>query len=253
MDRRLPPRERWPEWFSDDGSSSSDDEPPLGDEAGEMFLETIFGLMFSGQLSAKSVCVLCYWAHKAGASERIGKVGFRPNASSTGHYQRHLDSVLQTNVGKKSEWHTIKVPSRSKAWAVRQVRDVPVLLPYAELEAEATETRAFDAELAIANTQRQLPNLYYTHPARAEPHGARKPLYIPTAMFVDGVPTIRGDGCIGFWLINLISQKRHLCCVLRKRGVCGCGCAGWCSYYDVLDVFDGRLTLWRAVSTRIRW
>ena len=39
------------------------------------------------------ISVLCWYASKAGMSDDVRRIGFRPDAPS-GHYRRHLDSVL---------------------------------------------------------------------------------------------------------------------------------------------------------------
>ena len=56
-------------------------------------------------------------------------------------------------------------------------------------------------------------------------------LVYPIAIYIDGVPYSHTDGVIGWWLINLITQRRYLISILRKRNFCRCGCRGWCSIY----------------------
>ena len=51
----------------------------------------------------------------------------------------------------------------------------------------------------------------------------------PLALYVDGVPFQRRDSLIAFYVYNLVTQVRHLMAVLRKSGICTCGCQGWCS------------------------
>ena len=40
---------------------------------------------------------------------------------------------------------------------------------------------------------------------------------VPLGWYMDGVAFVRRDSCLGFWLINLVSNRRHLLMVLRKR------------------------------------
>ena len=51
----------------------------------------------------------------------------------------------------------------------------------------------------------------------------------PAAMFVDGVPFTKRDGCLAFYTFNLVSGVRHLNGVLRRSAMCRCGCRGWCT------------------------
>ena len=53
------------------------------------------------------------------------------------------------------------------------------------------------------------------------------------ALYVDGAPHSQTDSVVGFWVINLVTQRRHLTAVLRKRNGCTCGCKGWCSLYAI--------------------
>ena len=72
-----------------------DDEPFNPDECGpeeaaEFFLEQMVSMMMSGEkTSAKSVCIACFWAAKAGAVH-LKPWGLKPGSSS-GNFQKHLD------------------------------------------------------------------------------------------------------------------------------------------------------------------
>ena len=56
-------------------------------------------------------------------------------------------------------------------------------------------------------------------------------MVLPLALYVDGVPYSSTDSVIGIWMYNLVSERRHLLALLKKRNACRCGCRGWCSYY----------------------
>ena len=75
----------------------SDDELPLvpelsPEEAGVELVELLTELYFNGKLTAKHLCTLAWWAHKSGIAS-AKSLAFRPDAQS-GHFRRHLDSVL---------------------------------------------------------------------------------------------------------------------------------------------------------------
>eukprot|EP00959_Pyramimonas_sp_CCMP1952_P198842 4158910-Pyramimonas_sp.AAC.1 len=69
---------------------------------------------------------------------------------------------------------------------------------------------------------------------------------IPVGAHVDGVAYIqraagRRDSAVGFWLINLISAKRHLLCALRKSDECQCGCRAWRALFPLLSCIRWQL------------
>ena len=39
----------------------------------------------------------------------------------------------------------------------------------------------------------------------------------------------RRDSVTGYWLVNLLTGRRHLFFTMRKKNMCRCGCKGWCS------------------------
>eukprot|EP00972_Heterocapsa_arctica_P062347 9190396-Heterocapsa_arctica.AAC.1 len=98
----------WEREGSDDESSVNE---PSGDEAGDIYVGYLLDLLYKGKISAKDACHLCYWAHLSGASSQVGRAGFPPNKNS-GHYQRHIDSILQTQM--HAEWYTVDVPGHNK-------------------------------------------------------------------------------------------------------------------------------------------
>ena len=129
--------------WEDNSDQPSDDEGPWGEEAGDIFANFVLDLQYQGKVSAKYACLLCYWAHRAGAPEAVGRLGFRPNAQS-GQYQRHLDTVLETKM--HSQWYTVEVPGHNKHEQSRVLRKTPVLLPYDELVEEVAATPGFPAD-----------------------------------------------------------------------------------------------------------
>ena len=73
------------------------------------------------------------------------------------------------------------------------------------------------------------PSLSHLNPIARTPG----PPALPLALYLDGVPTTKRDGILGFWLYNVCTRRRHLICVLRKSSLCHCGCRGWCSVHSV--------------------
>ena len=218
----LPLLEPWHAW--DDSDQSDDGDAPWDEEAGGVFVNMVLDLQYKGKLSAKDVCLLCFWAHRSGAPAKVGEIGFRPNAQS-GQYQKHLDAVLETKM--HSDWYTVDVPVHNKHDQSRVIRKSPVLLPFDELAEEVANTHGFQQVLSTKVANGELSDLYHNHPN----HTADTD--VPIGLFVDGVPTVKKDSCIGFFVFNVVTNARFLCAILRKRSLCHCGCRGWCSYYAI--------------------
>lgn len=96
------PERQWeePERESSSEDPDNDEEPEAeasAEECGEIFVQFVMSMYFSGGLSAKNACTLCWWAGKAGARGPVSEYGFRPNAP-TRHYARHIDLVEKIDV-----------------------------------------------------------------------------------------------------------------------------------------------------------
>ena len=74
---------------------------------------------------------------------------------------------------------------------------------------------------------------------------------LPVAVFMDGVACSHTDSVLGVWAINMISQKRHLVALIRKRQMCKCGCQGWCSQFPLMTLL--RWSLEAMVDGRYVW
>ena len=214
-----------------DGFWESEREPmdPLeatGDEAGALLCQFLLDMHLSGNLSAKSLCVICWFASRAGASGAdVASDAYRQNAQS-GHFQRHLDTCLGINMRHELSWrYRVHLPSSHKHDLSRTSHETLVTCPH---EAMATEVSKDPSILERVSTT-HWPHLYWQNPIvrdSAEP-------VIPMALYLDGVPTTNRDGALGFWMYNLITLKRTLVAVLRKSYLCACGCSGWCSLHPI--------------------
>eukprot|EP00969_Alexandrium_andersonii_P071158 3141743-Alexandrium_andersonii.AAC.1 len=57
---------------------------------------------------------------------------------------------------------------------------------------------------------------------------------LPIALYMDGLPYTITDSVVGVWLQCLISKRRVLVAVVRKRLACRCGCRGWDTFDPVM-------------------
>ena len=71
----------------------------------------------------------------------------------------------------------------------------------------------------------------------------------PLSLYLDGIGFTKKDSVIGFFLVNMATNKRHLLISLRKACLCRCGCGGWRTlspifswlHYCFLDVSLSRI------------
>ena len=107
--------------------------------------------------------------------------------------------------------YVFKVPCTSKRAVGRATHQLNALVPTEELQDEFNNTPDMRDQLETAINSKQLPSSYDSHPIVM---GSPDPV-VPLSLFIDGVPYSNTDGVIGFWLANLITQRRHLIIALR--------------------------------------
>ena len=201
----------------------------LPEEAGAELFEELVALKFTGKLSARSCCVLAFWATRAGAEGKVAELAVKPSAQS-GKFQQHLDSVL--GVTKEDPSHyVVSIPGHDKFDTTRTAHEIPCVLPHEALNDELSEHPSLRERLAALVANNELPPLYFRHPTvRADPNT------FPIAIYIDGVAFAKRDSLLGFWCYNLASGRRQLLVVLRKSALCKCGCLGHCSLHVVFGV-----------------
>ena len=192
------------------------------------FSEYLVTKWLRGLMTAKMVCEIAWWSVKAGSAGYIEKLAFDPRAKETGYFSRHLKAVLGMNKVIESQM-TLHIPGFCKHNLGRDLLPTAVVPPHEALYREVLEHPEILVELASRAENNQLPNSYYQHPvSQASSFSA-----LPIILYVDGVPTTKNEGALGFWCYNAISFRRHLVCVLRKSRLCRCACKGWCSVFQV--------------------
>jgi len=80
----------FPGWADD---RMSDDEACTSEDAAEELLRYLCDLKRQGVLRAKHVCIISYWATKAGCPAPLNKMAKEPG-KQTGKYSAHFDAVL---------------------------------------------------------------------------------------------------------------------------------------------------------------
>ena len=222
-------------WEGGDDSDSDDENPhTCPDLAGREFVEILLELNLAGNISAQHVCVLCYWAKQALIRGDAAKYAKPPGAPS-GHYRPYLDKQLGLDEFSVNAYQ-LEIVGQSRAEPGKRVSfDILVNNPHEclmqDFETDEQISR-MSYLLQEAKRNRDLPECYYDNPIvqRYPDHDV-----YPLGIYVDGVPYSKTDGVVAFWLVNLLTQKRDILCIVRKRIVCACGCRGWCTFFPIMQ------------------
>ncbi len=159
---------------SDSESDQSDNDSEDDVDWSQKFVDFLLTLRSQINLSAKNICTLSFFAHKAGLSGEVAQLAFRPDAP-TGHYQRHLDAYF--NFTQHDELLSkIDMPMYDRKNCVRTTLENYCLPPHITIPEELSN---IDSELDVES----LPNAYHDNPyVMAEPNE----IFWPLALYVDG-------------------------------------------------------------------
>jgi hypothetical protein len=225
----------WAEPVEDDVDSDSDSDFDPEERAksdalfsAEMLLDSLLESYVEGKSSAKIVCVTCFWAKHAGITAQcIADFALKPSSPS-GHFQRKMDSVLGTRL-KPNEMLELQVPCLRKHDLSRSLQAVPVLAPHEIVERELEDNPDLLDTILERSKDGDWHHSYTAHPIVSS---ACAPV-VGMALYVDGVPFVKKDSVLGFYLYVLGVGRRHLIATLRKSELCKCGCHGWCTLVQI--------------------
>ena len=129
----------------------------------------------------------------------------------------------------------LNLPGHSKHDVSRSISRVAAKPAYEALAAEMADTPGIMQNIAAGIRRNEWADNFLEHPLVKDcgPEGI-----IPLGLYIDGVQYQRRNSTIGFWVINLMTQRRHLMVVLQKRDLCRCGCKGYCSLYPTLSFVE---------------
>ena len=117
------------------------------EEAGRLLTEYLIELRHKATLSHKQVCLISWWAYKAGAQGPVSTLAFRPQAPS-GHYARHLQTALNPK-GNDGRSYAMEAPGFKKFSASRDI----VKLEVEPLHESLAEEIAYDDGLREENVR----------------------------------------------------------------------------------------------------
>ena len=190
-------------------------------------------LKFSGELPAKTVCLIAHWASKAGA-RTVGQLA-RPPGMQSGSYSKHVDRVCGVNPDD-DDFLWIDVPLYNKVLGETRSRKFPILPPHEALMADL-DRHPEDLQ-RLQKTWTDWPPCFSRHTV-VERH--RDSLVLPVALYLDGVEFATRDNLVAIVVENMVSRRRFLCATIRRSTFCRCGCGGWCSLWPILDAINWSL------------
>ena len=185
-------------------------------------------------VSAKAVCVLCYWITRSvpGAfseDDDIAKLAQPPIGMQSGKYSLHYDSVIMGRRPKDRNWYVVEAPIFRRCVGERIVSPVAVTPPH-EVVSENIELhgREVIAPFQRARDNLELPQSYYQHPVVLQNAGK---LVFSFGIYTDAVDFTRQDSTVCIWLVDVFSKQRWSLVVLRVSELCQCGCKGNCTFH----------------------
>ena len=205
-------------------------------EAGQRLLRELLRMYATGaKMTATAMCGLAHAASTAGASGPVSEWGLPPG-QSTGNYQRLIDRMTKQQLcGGALPCMTLTAPGHLGPFKPRRSIALPVRAFHESLQAEVLRTPLAKRELAWRLAHKTMPPVWHSHPIVM--HAPRGELVIPIALYMDGVQYGGSAGAgrkrsfIVLSIVNLLTGKRHVGVLLRKRICCKCGCRGWCTVY----------------------
>jgi hypothetical protein len=215
--------------YWDHPDDPDDPEPttgPTAPEATQLLADFMIDKWCHGKMAAVDLCMMCFWMKAAGMSGLIAELAKMPKPNQRGKCRDHIRRKLGLDK-ETGRFDKLALPSSDKSDGSRITHNMYVLNPHDAINMEVADDPTIHDTLAQHVADGKLPPSYMEHPvARASGHKA-----LPCFLYIDGVPTTKHDGVIGFWVYCAISLRRHLVAVLRKSRICQCGCSGWCSFY----------------------
>ena len=209
-----------------DSDSSGDPYDVTPEQGGEEFTAFLLSLHLTGRMSAKSCCVLAWWATRAGAVGPADSLSSRPD-SATGHFQRKIDSFTKVD-SKSKHLYYLETPLYQKFEASRTSYPMPTFPPHERIYKEYLENPSMTQDLHTVS------EAWQTDAYKDESMKDDRPL-LPCVLYMDGVVFAKRDSTLGIWIYNALTKVRHLLVNLRKSEMCKCGCKGWCTIWVVLE------------------
>jgi hypothetical protein len=222
----------WETIETHDRMIEEEEEKSHADYCGVMFVSKLVDMNATGKkMSAKDLCVLCYWASGAKIHGPAQSFALKPDLEQSGHYQRKLDSALDVQKDDP-RYFNLTVSLNDKYDEKRSSRQILVQPAHESLEAEYEKGPHVLQSMVEGQEWAQD---YWDHPVVKLSQENKEPLPLPFALYLDGTPFINDDSFLAFLIYNLVTGVRHMCVVVRKSELCACGCHNWCTLYVIFN------------------
>jgi hypothetical protein len=221
----------WPGFESD-----SDEDRALPLTSGQCVCEYLIMLVSDRTLTSKHFCTIMHYLAACNIQE-AKKYSLNPEAS-TGHFNRKVNTSVEGH-DSELERYKFELPGHDKMSMTRVKHSFDVMPAHEQIDEDLLENPKTTELIEWIQTA---PPAYTEHPVVvACPDGSPEGLVHPGSVYLDGVPYANNDSVIGVWIENIISQKRYLVLVLRKKIVCRCGCRGWCTLFGIFNFLNWTL------------
>lgn len=205
----------------------SDIEDLTSEECSTEMFDFVVSLKLKGMISARTACVLCYWAKRAGLKGDGAKLALSPGRTGGAHSE-HFDKVTGIREHMDSDFYTLDIPGNDRSTLGRTPVGHCANFGYNGIADEMSKDAEFTERLAAQIQTNTWGPIYSEHElVKAHPLTS----FIPVAIYLDGVSFQNRDSCLGIWLVNVYTNVRQLLLVLRRRSFCRCGCKGWCTLH----------------------
>ena len=205
--------------------------PPGGIDAGEQLVGRLLRLYCRGQLSAVQVCILCYWAMRAGV-DAARRFALAPGKCS-GHYQRKLDIALKAEVSE-SVLYKVETPMVDHKSHGSREKTLVQTKPLHESLVDEIQT---GGDSLLGQWREILAEgawpAYNTHPVVRQSSPDERDRILPISLYMDATQFQNRDSVLVLTVGFTFSTRRHLCFTVRKSKTCNCSCGGWCTYYPL--------------------
>ena len=180
-------------------------------------------------MTADDVCTAAYLSSGAGAVG-VADLGVDPLAKG-GNAARKITRALGWNPDRL---YWSKIPMWDKKSHKRVFLDFP-MHPVHESFSSHCQRAPDDFRFEALPEGQNLADVYYGHPVTLA-HGDKS---FPIGFFSDALPHTKKDSVYCYYWSNIVTGKRHIICVLRKKDLCQCSCRGQCTFGAVQ-----RLLVW---------
>ena len=200
----------------------------------EKLIDFLIDLYFGSVLNAVQLCTIMWYLALLGFEEYAGKYKMNPDSQS-GKFQDKLNDAFGFRKEDKAlyEMNLVVRNARTNRREVEKVHAVPA---HESLKREIDENPGLlESWEDCMEEGAEWISSYMKHPAVAEASADERKRILPGALYMDGAAFQNRDSLFVFTIRFCFSKRRHLVWTLRKSNLCNCGCAGWCSFFQLFQ------------------